>query len=83
MIVIVKTVKGTVELFETQSYVVSTMKDMHPDILDLKIYADRKLLLHKKRRCQWLYKKFLYKPVQQVLHSEEQQENPAAESQGK
>ena len=66
----VKLVNGSVEIFETNSYVVSPIKDMHPDILDVKVYIDTKLTKHVHRKLQWFYKKFLYKPIQQELKSE-------------
>lgn len=63
----VKLVNGNVEIFKTESYVVSKVKDMHSAILDVKVYADRKRLIHRKRHFQWFYKKFLYRPEQTEL----------------
>ena len=60
----VKTVKDTIEVFTTESYAVGPKKDMHPDLLDVKVYIGNKWVKHVKRHFQKFYKKFLYKPVQ-------------------
>lgn len=63
MTVVLKTVRGVTEIFDTQSYMVAKKKDMHPDILDVKVYAGGKCVKRVKRRFQAFYKKFLYKPL--------------------
>lgn len=70
-----KTVHGTIENFTTDKYMVSPVKDMHPDILDVKVYAGSKCIIHKKRHFQVIYKKFIYKPIQQELKPEDGNED--------
>lgn len=68
MIVKLKTVQGNIEIFRTKSYVISKVKDMHPDILDVKVYSETgHLLAHRWRWRQRFYKKYIYKPVQTEL----------------
>lgn len=68
MVVKVKTVTGTVEIFETDKYAVSTKKELHPAILESIVYMNNGKKLKKiKRYFQWFYKKFLYKPVNETL----------------
>lgn len=66
----VKTVKDTIEVFNTESYVIGKKKNLHPDLLDVKVYIGSKCVKHVKRHFQKFYKKFLYKPVQTELKSE-------------
>jgi hypothetical protein len=64
IIVKLKLVNGNIEMFETENYVVSKVKEMHPDILDVKVYTTSgKLIAHRRRWRQRFYKKYLYKPV--------------------
>lgn len=63
VVVKLKMVNGGTEVFSTERFSLSPVKDMHPDILDAKVYADRKLIARKKRLFQWLYKKYFYKPL--------------------
>lgn len=73
MIVKLKLVKGAYEVFRTRSYMVGSIKDMHPDILDVKIYTDAGIrIFHRKRRRQRFYEKYLYKPVQTELKADEE-----------
>ena len=74
----VKLVHGNIEIFETKSYNLSPVKEMHPDILEVWIYAEGKKLAHLKRHFQKFYKVFLYKPVKQALNPEGE-EAPAEE----
>jgi hypothetical protein len=67
MTVRVKRIDGNVETFETQEYLISKKKDMHPAILDVRVYAGSRCIVHRRRWFQWFYKKFLYKPVQTEL----------------
>lgn len=71
MTVKVKTVHGTVETFTTGQYILGSKKELHPDLLDVKVYAGSRLIAHQARHFHWFYKKFLYKPVQQELQPEE------------
>lgn len=70
VIVKAKTVNGRTEIFQTESYVVCQKKDLHPDLLDVKVYAGSKCVKHVKRHFQWFYKKFLYRPLQTELKPE-------------
>lgn len=64
MTVKLKLINGNTEIFKTDSYMVSKVKEMHPDILDCKVYADcGRLLLHRRRHFQRFYKKYVYKPL--------------------
>ena len=63
----VKTVKGTTEIFNTESYVIGAKKDLFPDLLDVKVYAGSRMVFHIRRHFQWFYKRFLYKPAQTEL----------------
>ena len=64
MTVKLKLVNGNYEIFKTESYVVSQTKDLHPDILDCKVYADNgRLLIRRRRLFQRFYKKYQYKPL--------------------
>jgi hypothetical protein len=67
----VKTVKNTIEVFNTESYVIGPKADMHPAILDVRVYAGSRCIFHRRRWFQKIYKKFLYKPVQTELKQEE------------
>ena len=78
----VKLVHGSVEVFNTERYLLSPVKEMHPDILEVWIYAEGKKLAHLKRHFQKIYKKFFYKPVQQELKPEGE-EAPAVEEKTK
>lgn len=63
VVVKLKLVNGNTEIFCTENYVVCPVKVMHPDILDVKVYAGTKVIKHSRRRFQWFYKKYLYKPL--------------------
>ena len=63
----VKTVHGTTEIFETEKYIISTVKDMHPDILEVSVYSGDKRIAHSKRHFQGVYKKFFYKPLREEV----------------
>lgn len=59
-----KLVNGNIEVFKTDEYIISKIKEMHPDILDVKVYTSTgKLIAHRRRWRQRFYKKYLYKPV--------------------
>jgi len=74
----VKTVKNTVEVFNTESYIIVQKKDLHPDLLEVTVYAGSKCVMHIKRHFQWFYKKYLYKPLQTELKPENVQPGPQA-----
>lgn len=66
----VKTVHDTVEVFNTESYVIGKKKNLHPDILEATVYAGSRKVYHVRRWFQKFYKKFLYKPIQTELKQE-------------
>lgn len=66
----VKTVKNTIEVFNTESYTIGQKKDLHPDLLEVTVYAGSRKVYHMKRYFQWFYKKYLYKPLQIKLDGE-------------
>lgn len=70
MTVRIKNIDGNVETFETKEYLVSKKKDMHPAILDVRVYAGSRCIVHRHRWFQKFYKKFIYKPVQHELKPE-------------
>ena len=59
----VKTVHKTTEVFETETYLISSKKNMHPDILSVDVYSEGKKICHISRHFKWFYKKYLYKPL--------------------
>ena len=64
MIVKLKLINGNIEVFNTDKYVFSTLKELHPDICDATIYSDTGRKIHSiKRPFQFIYKHFLYKPL--------------------
>lgn len=66
----VKTVRDTVEVFNTESYVIGKKKDLYPDLLEVTVYAGSRKVFHMRRWFQSFYKKFLYKPIQTELKQE-------------
>ncbi len=70
MTVRVKNINGNVETFTTEQYIVCKKKDMHPAILDVRVYAGSRCIVHRRRWFQRFYKRFIYKPVQTELKPE-------------
>lgn len=70
MTVKIKNIDGNIETFETENYLIGSKKEMHPAILDVKVYTGGRLIVHRRRHFQKFYKKYLYKPVQQELQPE-------------
>lgn len=62
LIVKLKLVNGRTEIFQTEGYIVSTIKEMVPEILEVKVYIGNKVIKRSRRKFQWFYKKYLYKP---------------------
>ena len=67
----VKTIHDTVEVFNTESYTIGNKKNLHPDLLEVTVYAGSRKVYHMRRWFQKFYKKFLYKPIQTELKQEE------------
>ena len=78
VIVKAETIKGTTEVFKTDSYIIVPKKDLHPDLLDVRVYAGSRCVKHVRRHFQWFYKKFLYKPLQTELKPEAAEPGPQA-----
>lgn len=72
LIVKLKMVNGQTEIFHTEGYIVSTIKEMMPEILEVKVYIGNKVIKRSRRKFQWFYKKFLYKPSPNVNIQEQQ-----------
>lgn len=71
----IKTVHKTVEVFVTDKYLISSKKDMHPDILSVDVYSEGKKICHISRHFKWFYKKYLYKPLpEEPVKSESSEE---------
>lgn len=68
---------GTFEIFESQGYNISTLKDMHPMILSVTIFDNGKKIFKKSRPFKWYYKHFTFKSekVQKQLEEIEKQRN--------
>ena len=66
----IKTIKDTIEFFDTESYTIGKKKDLHPDILEVTVYVGSRKVYHIRRYFQKFYKKFLYKPIQIELKQE-------------
>lgn len=54
---------GFVEVFETNSYMLTTIKALHPAILKAEVFADNgKRIAYVKRPFSFIYKHFTFKP---------------------
>ena len=69
MLVKLKLVKGQTEIFETENYVVTAEKDLHPAILSGKIYSNGKLVYRFSRKHPFYYEHFVFD--ESVLKKEE------------
>ena len=64
MVIKLLLVGGHIELFKTEQYKLSTVKEMHPDILKVWVYSDEgKLLAKRQRLFKKFYVKYKYKPL--------------------
>lgn len=82
LVVKLKLVDGNVQIFSTENFVVTPVKDMMPEILDVKVYSEGKVIQHTKRKHQWYYKKYVYKPTpkeEQPIVEEQPVQEPVAE----
>ena len=66
---------GNYEIFESNGYNVSTVKDMHPMIVAISVYNNGKRIFKKSRFCKWWYKHITFKTekVQNLLKEIEAQ----------
>ena len=59
----VKRADGFVEVFETNSYMLTTVKALHPAILKAEVFAENgKRIACVKRPFPFIYKHFIFKP---------------------
>ena len=79
MLVKVKLTGKRRQLFHTNEYLIGSIDQMHPDILEAKVYSDdgRKKLAHVKRPHPKHYEKYDYKPLPPPQDPEPQQEPEA------
>lgn len=78
----IKLVNGFTEMFETNRFSMGTAKNMPPDYMDVKVYAEcGKLLKHVSRKFKFIYRHVTYKSekVQEAVREYKK----AAESAGK
>lgn len=82
MIVVSSLADGTKEVFETSNYRISTVKDMHPMIVSVSVYADGRRIAHISRRFKFFYKHFTFKSgkVQTVLKQIDEQRRMAEQA---
>ena len=63
MVVKLSLVHGGIQVFERADYMVSSVKEMHPDILKVEIFNGNVRIVKRERQFKWFYEKFLYKPL--------------------
>lgn len=75
MIVKVELADGTTEIFESQNYKISRVKDFHPIICKVEVFSDGVKIKTVKRPFVFFYKHFTFKSekVQKVLAELEKQ----------
>ena len=61
MTIITELANGNTEIFKSDNYTISKIKDFHPLILSVSIYDNGKKIVSKKRVFKWFYKKFTFK----------------------
>lgn len=73
---------GTKEVFESGNYRISTVKDMHPMIVSVKVYSNGKKIAGISRRFPFFYKHFTFKSekVQTVLKQIDEQRKMAEQA---
>lgn len=52
---------GTTDIFETENYRISTLKDFHPMICSVEVYSMAKRIKKVSRRFKFFYKHFTFK----------------------
>lgn len=76
---------GTIDVFETDNYKISTLKNFHPMICSVEVYSGTKRIKKVSRKFKFFYKHFIFKSkkVQNILaeietqQTTEKQENQA------
>ena len=61
MTVKVLDIDGNIECFESNGYRLGSIKEMHPRILEVRLFAGGKLIVKKARFCKLVYKYILFK----------------------
>ena len=61
MIVKAELADGTTDIFETDNYKISNLKDFHPMICSVEIYSGTKRIKKISRRFKFFYKHFIFK----------------------
>lgn len=81
MLVKLKLIGNRKQFLQTGNYLIGSIKEMHPDILDVTVYTDdgRKKLFHLKRPHQKYYEKYEYKPLKCEPEVEERTPDVSAE----
>lgn len=75
MIIKLKYVFGTVQVFRRDDYTIAPIKETNPAILKVEVFTDEgKKLYKRERHFKWFYERFKYKPA-----PEQNAENKAAE----
>lgn len=52
---------GNYEMFETDNYIISRVKEMHPMICKVNVFSNGRKIKTKKRFCIWWYKLITFK----------------------
>lgn len=61
MTVKVLDIDGNIECFESNGYRLGSIKEMHPRILEVRLFAGGKQIVRKSRFCRLVYKYILFK----------------------
>ncbi len=83
MIVKAELADGTTDIFQTDNYKISTLKDFHPMLCSVEIYSGTKRIKKISRRFKFFYKHFIFKrrKVQNKLAEIQQQATAKQENQ--
>lgn len=60
MIVKIFWADNNIEIFDTDRYVISTVKNFHPGILGVEIWQGNRRIARRKRFCSWWYSHVTY-----------------------
>ena len=56
----IKTVDNIIELFHSNNFVMSEIKDFRPEIISVEVFSNGKRIAKRKRLFSWLYKRFIF-----------------------
>lgn len=84
MIIITELADGRTEIFESESYVISGIKDFHPLICKVSVYSGNKKIKSISRPHKWYYKHFTFKSekVQSIIRNLEEQKRLSEQAKG-